>query len=133
MDATHEIADLAERRLGLLVGVRHHRPRLFGIVVELLAGGTEPGRQRDQPLLGTVVEVALDAAPLGLGTVDRRRPAGLEARHLLHEDLVRGWDRAVRCAIDAWMLAAASVIHGATNTQPGDADRRRGDGAGDPM
>ena len=78
-----------ERRFRLLVGVRHHRPRLFGIVVELLAGGTEPGRQRDQPLLGAVVEVALDAAPFGLGAVDRRRPAGLEARHLLHEDLVR--------------------------------------------
>ena len=88
MDATYEVADLRERRFRFLVGVGDHRPRLFGIVVELLAGGAEPGRQRDEPLLGAVVEVALDAAPFGLGAVDRRRPARLEARHLLHEGLV---------------------------------------------
>ena len=64
-----------QRRLGLLVGVGDHRPARLGVVVELLAGRAEVGGQRDQPLLGAVVEVALDAASLGLGAVDRRRAA----------------------------------------------------------
>ena len=118
VDAADEVADLRERRLRFLVGVRDHRSRLFGVVVELLAGRAEPGRQRDQPLLGAVVEIAFDAAPLGLGTVDRRRPARLEAASLAGRVPGRGSGRAVPCAIDAWMLAAASVIHGATNRSP---------------
>ena len=43
--------------------------------------------KRDEALLRAVVEVAFDPAPLGLGTVDRSHPAGLE---LQYPRLVRG-------------------------------------------
>ena len=71
MDAADEVADLLQRRLGLLVGVGHHRPALLGVVVvELLTGRAEVGGEGDEALLGAVVEVALDASALGLGAVD---------------------------------------------------------------
>ena len=72
-----------QRRLGLLVGDGHHRPSLLDVVVlELLARRAEVGGQRDEALLGAVVQVALDAPALGLGAVDGRRAARLQPRDL---------------------------------------------------
>ena len=51
-------------------------------MVELLARRAEVGGQRDEALLGAVVQVALDAPPLGLGAVDGRRAARLETGDL---------------------------------------------------
>ena len=90
MDAAHEIADLAQRRLGLLVRGGHQLPAGLGIVVELLARRAERRGERDEPLLGAVVEVAFDPPPLGLGRVDRRGAARLQVGHLLGEPLVLG-------------------------------------------
>ena len=50
-----------------------------GSLVELLAGRAEVGGQGDEPLLGAVVEVALDAPALGLGAVDGGRAAASRA------------------------------------------------------
>ena len=41
-----------------------------------------PGGEGDEALLGAVVEVALDAPPLGFGAVDGGRAARLQALHL---------------------------------------------------
>ena len=49
-----------------------------GSVSSRSRGLAEVHGQGDQALLGAVVEVALDAAALGLGAVDRRGAAGLE-------------------------------------------------------
>ena len=83
VDAADEVADLPQRRLRLLVGDGHHRASLLDVVVvELLARCPEVGGQRDEALLGAVVQVALDAPPLGLGAVDGRRAARLQLGHL---------------------------------------------------
>jgi len=50
----------------------------FGVVAELLLGHPEAHAQRNQPRLGAVVQVALDAAQLGVLSLDRTAPARLE-------------------------------------------------------
>ncbi len=44
--------------------------RAFGMRVELLPGPAEVHRQRDELLLGAVVQVTFDAAALGVGRVN---------------------------------------------------------------
>ncbi len=51
-------------------------PGLLGVVVELGLGAAQVQRDRQQALLGAVVEVAFDAAAFGLGGVDASGPAG---------------------------------------------------------
>src|SRR5205814_792233 len=63
-------------QLGVLVGFLHEGPGGGGIPVELLLGHPEVHGQGHQPLLGAVVEVALDAAPLRLDDVEELLPAG---------------------------------------------------------
>ena len=83
MQAADQVAKLGERGLGLLVGLRDD---LVGLrrVGRGRAGHTQPYRQRDQPLLGAVVQVALQAAPFGVGGVDRACPG---MGQLLHPEL----------------------------------------------
>ena len=79
VDAAHEVADLLQRGLGLLV--RMHDARADGVlvlVVEVLPRRAQLHRQADQALLRAVVQVALDAATLGLGTA--RRPRRVRSR-----------------------------------------------------
>ena len=82
MDAAHEVADLLERRLRLLVGVGEQAPALLGVGVDLLLRRAEAGGEGDEALLGAVVEVTLDAPALGLGAVDGGAAAGLQPLHL---------------------------------------------------
>ena len=63
MDAADEVADLAQRGLGLVVRGGDQLSPALRIVLELVAGCSERGRQRDQTLLCPVMEIALDAAP----------------------------------------------------------------------
>ena len=73
MDTAHQVTDLTQRRLRLIVGIGHHLAGGLRIGVELLTSSAEVGRQRHQPLLRTVVEITLDTPPLGLGAVNRSR------------------------------------------------------------
>ena len=64
VDAAHEVAQLADRQLGLLVGADDQLGGAGRVAARLepLTGHAEVHRQRDEALLGAVVEVALDAA-----------------------------------------------------------------------
>ena len=90
MDAADQVADLLQRGLRLLVGLGHQRAPALGVDLEPLAGVAQVHGQGDQPLLGAIVQVALDAPPLGLGAVHGRRPAGLELRHATVDRLLGG-------------------------------------------
>ena len=70
MDAARELAQLPDRELRLLARLGDQPRRDRGIALELGLGEPERERQRDQPLLGAVVEVALDPPALGVGGVD---------------------------------------------------------------
>jgi hypothetical protein len=60
------------------VGLADQGGRGGRVGLQLGPGHPEVHGQGDQPLLGAVVEVALDAAALGLGRVDGPVAAGLE-------------------------------------------------------
>ena len=74
VDASHQVADLAEGGLRLLVGLGDEGLAPLGIGLQALPGMAEVHRQGDEALLGAVVEVPLDPAPLGFGRVDRSHP-----------------------------------------------------------
>ena len=78
VEAAHEVAQLGQRLLGLLVRAGDELQRAVGIGGELLLGPAEVHAERDQPLLRAVVQVALDAAALGLGAVERGGAARVE-------------------------------------------------------
>ena len=59
--------------------LRLRRVRVFG------AGHAQPHGERDQPLLGAVVQVPLQAAPLGVGGVDHAGPGLGQAFHLVFQ------------------------------------------------
>ena len=64
MEAAGELAQLGERKGELVAGGRQGRARGRRIGVELRLREPQGQRERDQALLRTVVEVALEAAPL---------------------------------------------------------------------
>jgi hypothetical protein len=133
VDAPHQVPDLGQRGLGLLVGVGHQLATALGVLVELVAGLAEPHGQGHQPLLGTVVEIALDAAALGLGAVDRRRPARLQPRDLLAQ-LVLRTGRQQLAGHDHVELGQPDGRPGGGDRQaerPDDAHRRRAGALGD--
>ena len=75
MQPPDELAHLGQRQHGFLVRVGdrpQHRLWPFG---ETCPGHAEVHRQRDQPLLGPVVQVTLDPAALGVGRGDDLGPA----------------------------------------------------------
>ncbi len=79
-DPAREVAQLDDRAARLAARLLEQLARLGGIAVHLVLGQAERHRQRDEPRLRAVVQVALDPAQLlGLG-VDR---AGAGARELL--------------------------------------------------
>ena len=57
-----ELPELGERRLDVPAQLLEHRLDHLGVRVHQLAGQTDLHRERDQVLLGAVVEVPLDAA-----------------------------------------------------------------------
>src|SRR5258705_54974 len=76
MNAPGQVAELDHGLLGLLVGLLHEGPGGRRVAVELLLGHAEGHGQGHEALLGAVVEVTLDAAPLGVDDVDELLPAG---------------------------------------------------------
>ena len=89
MDSAGELAQLGDRLLDLVLRARKHvraRPRRPG------CREPERERERDEPLLGAVVEVALDSPPLGVGRGDdpgaRRAHLGELRAHLGRQTLV---------------------------------------------
>ena len=90
MDAAHEVADVLQRRLGLLVGIGDHRSaRLRVVMLELVPRRAQVGGEGDEALLGAVVEITLDAPTLRLGAVDGSRAARLQPGDLSGVGLTR--------------------------------------------
>ena len=96
-----------------------------GSVVEALPGGAEVHGQGDEALLGAVVQVALDAAALGLGGSRRRRPARSRPAATWATSSVSGAGPSSQRARATSMRPATSVTHGAMATRPTSADERR--------
>ena len=81
VQAVGDRAQLLERDRDLLAGGFDLRLRL-GIVGELVGVHPELERERDQPLLGAVVEVALEPLALLLAGLDHARARALELLQL---------------------------------------------------
>ena len=64
MEPARELAQLLEPGVELAGGVLHQLGRLLPVLVELCLRDAEQQRRRDEPLLGAVVEVALEPPPL---------------------------------------------------------------------
>ena len=72
MEAVSELAQLLQRRGELVLGAGEEA-RLLGIRVEAHRHEAQPQRQRDQALLGAVVEIALQPAALAVSRGDEAR------------------------------------------------------------
>ena len=77
MDPARELAQLLERLRQLLAGALERRARL-GLVAAAAGGEPQVERERDEPLLRAVVQVALEPAALGVARLDDPRARGGE-------------------------------------------------------
>ena len=75
VDAAGQLAQLGGRLVELLHRLVEQLGGRRRVGVELVAGQAQVHGQRHQPLLGAVVEVALDPAPLGVAGLDDAAPA----------------------------------------------------------
>ena len=78
VDAAGEVAELLERLARAAAGLGEQHPRRLRVGPELLLGHADAHAERDETGLRAVVQVALDAAQLGLLDVDRGGAAPLE-------------------------------------------------------
>jgi hypothetical protein len=67
VDAPCQLAQLLDGELGLLPCLRHQLDRARGIALDPRLGESEGEGHGNQPLLGAVVEIALDAPALFIG------------------------------------------------------------------
>jgi len=74
VQAARDLAQLGERRRQLVAGARERCVRLLRVLVDQPVGDPDPDGERDEPLLGAVVEVALEPPPLGVAGGDDARP-----------------------------------------------------------
>jgi hypothetical protein len=74
VDPARDVPHLGDRVLGGGVGVVDELAGGLRVLPEPLPGHPEVHGDRHEPLLGAVVEVALDPAALGLDGVDRLDP-----------------------------------------------------------
>ena len=74
MQAARDLAQLGERRGQLLADARDRGVRRRRVLVDQAVGDPQPDRERDEPLLRAVVEVALEPLPLGVAGGDDARP-----------------------------------------------------------
>jgi hypothetical protein len=84
VQAADQVAEFGEGRLGILVGLGQGLMRLLG------GFGVDPGQaqvhgQRDEPLLGPVVQVPFQPAPFGVGGVDGAGPGLGQVLHLVFQ------------------------------------------------
>ena len=75
MQAADELAHLGQRKHGFLVRIGDRLLHRLWHIAETRPGHAEVHRQRDQPLLCAVVQVALDPAALRVGRCDDLGPA----------------------------------------------------------
>ena len=68
VDAVSELAELLDRRCRIRVELVQLRPELG--VADVLSGEGQLDADRHQPLLGSVVQVALEAEPLAFARLD---------------------------------------------------------------
>ena len=87
VDAVRERPQLLERLVHLVLELAQALDAALGIAPDDLLGQLELDPQRDEPLLGAVVQVALDPAPLVLGA---GRDAGARELQLAHRRLGLG-------------------------------------------
>ena len=89
-----EVAQLLDRLLHVDRELLEHLDRRSGSSATMSRARLEVHRQRHEVLLGAVVQVALDAAALGVGGGHDPRPRGLQlaglAAHLVEALLQRG-------------------------------------------
>ena len=74
VDAVREVAKFLHRLVDRGAKLVENRPGPLRVRVDELADRSEVRLERDEVLLGAVVEVALDPAPLGVGGGDDARP-----------------------------------------------------------
>ena len=114
VDAARELAQLGERERELLLGAVEQLVGPVGVLVQLALGEPQRQRERDEPLLGAVVQVALqppallragldDPGARGAQLLDAGAQLGLQAL-VLHREAGGGRDRAQQLGV----LAAAS-------------------------
>ena len=80
VDAAREVAQLLQREARLLARLAHQLGGRRVALLGALLGHAQRQRERHEPLLGAVVEVALDAPALGVGGRDDARAGVLRAR-----------------------------------------------------
>src|SRR3954447_9803120 len=78
MDAARELAQLLQRALQLAARCVEEPRRRGRVAVELALREAELERQRDQPLLRAVVEIALEPAALAHRHLDQPGPRALQ-------------------------------------------------------
>ena len=86
VDAADQVAQLDDRLLRLVVGLADQLARARRGCRRVLAARPRSIPSRDEPLLGAVVQVALDAAALGDRAVDR---AAMRLLQLLDPRILR--------------------------------------------
>ena len=78
MDPARELAQLADRLVEVLRRAVEQLPGRLRIVVHARARQPQAQRERDEPLLRAVVQVALDLAPRRVGALDDPRARGAQ-------------------------------------------------------
>ena len=78
MDAAGQLAQLGESLGEILLGGGQRLPRGRRVALELRADHAQAERDRDEPLLSAVVQVALEPPALGVADLDDARPRGGE-------------------------------------------------------
>ena len=78
MDSPRELTQLGQRLRELVAGAGHELLGVARVVADAALDQRELQRQRDEALLGTVVQVALDPAPLGVRRGDQPLPRRLQ-------------------------------------------------------
>ena len=106
VDAARELAQLLERELQLLLRADHQALGGVGVLAHAALRQAQRQRHRDEPLLGAVVQVALQAAALGDAGLDEPLARGAQLLHaraqlggqllVLHGQRGRGGDRGAR-------------------------------------
>ena len=106
------------------------RPASVVVMLELVPRRAQVGGEGDEALLGAVVEIALDAPALRLRAVDGGRAARLQPGDLGGVGLSRRWPEQGALASASSVRATPMVTHGATSSEPDDADEAASQAAG---
>ena len=85
MQAADELTQLGQRQYSLIVSLGNGPPGGFRHPGETLAREAQVHGQRDQPLLGAIVQVALNPAALGIGRGDDVGAAAGQRFHPLRQ------------------------------------------------